>query len=526
MRTAVSGARPYAGCIVMTTCRWRNCSARTRASGRSMPSDSPLTPTLRINVDTDCSLARSNTSDAVRAQTVVSQPVAPARPVWQEGMALSPQHFQAQRRWLEDEVTRALDAVIPFAWGVSGVELDADALRGGTLSLTHARGRFPDGTSLQTPDPDPLPAPAALGERFSPARESHLVHLALAPWHTDSPNVIGAGAARTAAVRFVREERTLVDETTGGDALAVAVASKNVRLLLDEEVRADDITLPLARIRRDTGGHFVIDRDYIPPCIQYGASPRLSALLRRTVTMLEAKSNALASAITGTSAPAAQAYVGNEVAIRWLLHAIRSAEAPLRHLLTNRAAHPERLWLELSRLAGALCTFSLTVQARDLPVYTHHDLEGCFGALEQHLRAHLDAVVAARAVVIRLAQTAPTLQTGVITDDRCFEPGAQWFVGVRTRLGPLQTAAQFPQLAKVCASKFVLELVRRAFAGLPVEYVPTPPTAIAPRAEMSYFAITLDGPCAQALHQSHEVGVYVPDSLPDTVIEIAVLVPE
>jgi type VI secretion system protein ImpJ len=441
-------------------------------------------------------------------------------------MALAPQHFQAQRRWLEDETRRAIDAVIPFAWGLAGVELDTDALRGGTLSLIHARGRFPDGTPLQVPDPDPLPAASQLVARFSPTRESHLVHVALAPWQHDAPNVAAAAASPSPTVRFRRDERTLTDETTGADALAVAIATKHLRLLLDDELGPGDITLPLARIRRDAGGHFIVDRDYIPPCLQYGASPRLVALLQHTVMMLETKSAALSGAIADAGASAGQAYVGNEVAIRWLLHAIRSAEAPLRHLLSNRTAHPERLWVELSRLSGALCTFSLTVQARDLPTYDHEDLERCFGALDYHLRSHLDAVIAARAVVVRLTETEPTLHTATITDARCFEPAARWYVGVRTGLGPLLTATHFPQHAKVCAARFVFELVRRAYAGLLVESVPTPPTGIAPRAEMTYFAITRDGPCAQALLQTREVGVYVPDSLPDAVIEIAVLVPE
>lgn len=446
---------------------------------------------------------------------------APARPVWAEGMALAPHHFQAQRRWLEDETARALDAVVPFAWGLAGAALDAEALRGGTLALVHAHGRFPDGTPLQAPDPDPLPPPAPLAGRVSPTRQSHVVHLALAPWRDGAPNVGDAPAAR-----FRRAERTLADETTGGDALPVAVALKNLRLVLDEELADGDVALPVARIARDAGGHFVVDADYVPPCVQFGASARLVDFARRTVAMLEAKSAALAASIAGTGAPAAQAYVGNEVAIRWLLHAVRSAEAPLRHLLATRTAHPEKLFLECARLAGALCTFSLTTQARDLPAYAHEDLEGCFGALERHLRTHLDAVVAARAVVVRLAETQPTLHSAAIADARCFEPGARWFLGVRTSLGALETAARVPAHAKACAAKFVLELVRRAFAGLALEHVPAPPAAIAPRAELTYFAITLDGPCAQALRQSREFGVYVPDTLPDALLEVAVLVPE
>ena len=53
-----------------------------------------------------------------------------------------------------------------------------------------------------------------------------------------------------------------------------------------------------------------------------------------------------------------------------------------------------------------------------------------------------------------------------------------------------------------------------------VEIIP----ALAPRADRAYFAITLSGPCAQALRDSHEFGVYVPDALPDAELELAVLV--
>ena len=102
----------------------------------------------------------------------MSRERAPAKPVWQEGMALALQHFQAQRRWLENETRRAIDDVIPFAWGVAGLELDVDALRGGTLSLLHARGRFPDGTALQVPDPDRLPAASPRHGHRLPARWS------------------------------------------------------------------------------------------------------------------------------------------------------------------------------------------------------------------------------------------------------------------------------------------------------------------------------------------------------------------
>jgi type VI secretion system protein ImpJ len=454
-------------------------------------------------------------------------PHLPARVVWQEGMYLAPHHFQAQRRHFEDGVALTLRALVPYGWGIGAAVVDEEALRGGSLALREARGILPDGTPFATPESDELPAPVPLAARFSPTRESHVACLTLPAWRDDGANVGGEAAARWRAVA-----REVVDEVSGADAVSVEFGAKNLRLVLDDEVGPGDVALPIARVRRDGAGHFTVDATFIPPCLRIDASPRLLGVLHNIVGMLEAKGSALAATMGAGGARAAApgaapvAYADNEVASRWLLHAVRSAEAPLRHLLATRGVHPERLWDALSRLAGALCTFSLTAQARDLPTYLHDDLAGCFGALERHVREHLNVVVASRAVVMPLARSTDTLHVAPITDPRCMQPGARWYLAVRSSIGAAETAARVPVLVKACASKFVLELVRRAFPGLPLEHLPAPPPALAPRADRTYFAITLAGPCAQALQDGREFGVYVPDGIPDASLELAVLVGE
>jgi type VI secretion system protein ImpJ len=254
----------------------------------------------------------------------------------------------------------------------------------------------------------------------------------------------------------------------------------------------------------------------------------LLALLRSVIEMVDAKGAALSASLGprgGARDASPVAYVGNELATRWLLHAVRSAEAPLRHMLATRRAHPERLWVELSRLSGALCTFSLTTQSRDLPLYTHDDLGSCFAALERHLSSHLDVVVAAKAVVIPLPRGDDTLFGGSIADPRCFDPAARWFLGVRCALPMHETIVAVPQLSKVCARRFVLELARRAVPGFALEHVPSPPAGVAPRAELTYFEIRREGPCETALTTTRDLGVYLPDSFGESAVELAVLVP-
>lgn len=480
--------------------------------------------------------ALKRSARVARNSTVMRLPPRPpARVVWEEGMFLAPQHFQAQRRHFEDGLAASVDVLFPFAYGVTAARLDGDALANGTLAVDQARGILPDGTPFLVPEADRITAGSALAERFSPTRETHVVHLALPVWRSDAANVAddtnGNGPLVHDARRYAAVVRDVVDETGGQDAAPIRFAAKNLRIVLDEELTDGDVSLPIARIRRDGAGRFVADPDFVPPTLQIAASDRLMSLLRGIVGMLEAKGAALAATLAAASAPTTgAAYAGNELATRWLLHAVRSAEAPLRHLLSTRRAHPERLWLELTRLAGALCTFSLSTQPRDLPSYDHDDLGACFAAIERHLRAHLDVVIAARAIVVPFRQTQDVLWSAPITDPRAFEPGARWFIGARSSAGMAETLARVPQITKVCAAMYVLELVRRAYPGFPIDHVPAPPPGLAPRSDLAYFELRLEGGCAAALTKSRELGtpelgIYVPDGLPDPYFELAVLAP-
>ena len=453
----------------------------------------------------------------------------PRRVVWEDGMHLTPQHFQAQSRYQEDQATRTVDLLFPFAYGLSAVALDADAMRNGTLALVHARGVLTDGTVFHVPDADPSPAPAELSSRFSPTRDTHIVHLALPRWREDSANVRADDAGVSAPTRYRSVEQILTDEATGTDPLPVRFAARNLQFMLDEELTDDLVSMPIARVRRDGRGQFQLDSDYVPPTLHVGASDQLMELLRRTVGLLEAKGRALEATLhqaPSGAAGGAAAYVGNELATRWLLHAVRSADAPLRHLLLTRRAHPERLYLELSRLAGALCTFAMGSHPRDLPPYDHDDLTTCFEAIERELRAHLDIVISARAIIIPLVRTGDVLHVAPIGDPRCFEAGARWFLGVRADLGAADLIDRVQRLTKTCASKFVPELVRRAYNGLPTEHIPAPPAGLAPKPDLTYFELTMSGPCAISLAEAREVGVYVPEALPGAYVEVAILVPQ
>jgi type VI secretion system protein ImpJ len=289
-------------------------------------------------------------------------------------------------------------------------------------------------------------------------------------------------------------------------------------LMLDDESSGDVVTLPLARIKRDGAGHFVLDPDFIPPCLSIDASRRLMEMLQRLIEILAEKS----ATLTQPEGTESGGFSQQEVAKFWLLHAVNSSLTPLRHLYYAKRGHPEELYMALAGLAGALCTFGLESDPRRLPLYSHDHLTECFTALDEHIRAHLDTIIPANAVSIPLTAEADYFYMGTVADRRCFGR-SRWIFGIEAAMGEADLIFKAPQLVKICSRPFISKLVQKALPGLTLMHLPAPPPAISPRIEMQYFAVNKAGPCWDHISTTHDVGIYVPGELANARIELSVI---
>jgi len=440
-----------------------------------------------------------------------------SRVVWSEGMYLGPHHFQVQSRYFEDSIQFAMSSLWFASYGLCGVELDREALHNGTVSLLHARGVFPDGLPFNMPESDPLPEPRAVADLFPPTRDGIVAMLAIPPRKPNGYNcALEAGGADS---RFVAESRVLHDENSGTDERPVRVGRKNLRLLMDTEPAGDLSTLPVARVVRDGSGHFVFDANFVPPALQIGASARLLLMVQRLIEILDEKSSSITRNAAGGGAAE---FSTREIANFWLLHSINSALSPLRHLLMAKRGHPEELFAELSRLAGALCTFALDSHPRELPLYDHEHLGDCFEALDRHIRKHLETIIPTNCISIPLSPAGDYYWEGEITDQRCLGR-SRWVFAVRAGMSEPDLMTKTPQLIKVCTPPFVRELVRRALPGLALTHLPVPPPAIRTRLETQYFGLSRSGPCWDHMAQTRQIGVYVPGEFPKPEVEILVV---
>jgi type VI secretion system protein ImpJ len=458
-----------------------------------------------------------------------------SRVVWSEGMHLAQHHFQAQNAYFEAVAGEALASLFHGPYGLIACEMDVEALLNGTAAVVAARGIMPDGMPFAFPE-EPPPAPLRIADLFSPTQSSHLLLLGLPEAAPGRANTAMNGDDDAAArLRFSVEQRAMPDETTGADERPVPMARKNFRLLLDTEPTGGLVTLPIARVQRGGDGQFVYDAAFVGPTLRLAGSARLRELTARLIEMLESRADTVRAERSAGGAGAE--YAPREIAGFWFLHALNTAIPPLRHALRTGAAHPEQLYLQLARLAGALCTFSLRSSPRDLPAYDHDAPEPCFAALEQHIRQHLDVILPSDAISLVLqpadvgddgalhvpAAGQTSFFAATVPDARCFEPSAQWFLGLRSTAPGADVTGRAASLVKLCSSRYIGKLVERAYPGLGLEHVPVPPAAISPRAGMHYFLVTRTDPCWKWIVEGGEVGLYLPGAIRDPEMELKVV---
>lgn len=442
--------------------------------------------------------------------------------LWTRGTLLTPQHLQAQDRFLEDWVGFQLAALTFFPWGFARLGVDAEALEAGTVALTDAAGLFPDGLPFDLPGAGPLPPPRALKEAWRHDDARLDLYLAVPDHRPGGQNVSLQGG--DGGVRYSAEVALRRDENTGLAERPIQLARANVRLLAQGEALAGHQVLRAARVVRTPAGTFQLDPRFVPPLLDLGASAYLTAVARRLVELLSARSHALSATRRQRTRGLAD-FGGADAAHFWLLYAVNTHLPRFRHLLEVRRGHPGELWSAMLELAGALTTFSPSVHPRDLPAYDHGDPSECFARLDELLRGLLEAAVPEHAVTLPLRPAGPMVYATAVEEDR-FLAAPELYLGIRAEMRLDELLRRAPQLLKVSSADRIDRLIQRALAGIALRHAAAPPPTLPARVGWTYFQLERAGEDWEAVRRARHLAVYAPSEFPSPEMDLVVLLPQ
>lgn len=441
--------------------------------------------------------------------------------IWTKGTFLSPQHLQLQDRFLENLLQFQLENLSFRPWGFSSVQISQEALAAGSLGISTAGGIFPDGLLFEIPASDAAPPPKLLADCFEPDQDTLDIHLAVPQYQERGLNV--ASTARDGGARYRAEIELFRDENTGLSEKPVQIARKNLRLLVGGEARDGYSTLRVARVKRTPAGALQLDPRFVPPVLDFRANDYLTSIARRLVEILSARSSSIAGLRRQKNQTLAD-FTSADIANFWLLYTIDTAFPEFRHLFETRGGHPETLFAAMLSLAGALTTFSTAIHPRDLPLYDHADLGPCFTDLDEKLRTLLETVVPSNFVSLPLKLVQPSIYATSIDNDK-YLVNTKMYLAVSAESSHAEIAGKAPHLVKVCSASHIEHLVRQALPGVPLTYVPAPPSAIPVKLNFQYFSLSQSGVAWEAIQRARNLAAYVPGEFPNPELELIILLP-
>ncbi len=447
-----------------------------------------------------------------------AQPMRIDKPLWHEGLILTPQHFQQQDRWAGFAMQQFATAALAEPWGTLGVEVDEEALATGRLKLTRLKLRFPDGTPVDSTVADVVPPARDLTQGVSADLQSVVVLAALALPDVNDSNCRFDETTLARPRRAYREFVKVTDLNGTGES-EIAAERHAVRLVFDFESHADDTVCPIVRLTRATSGQFEVDHRFVPPCLTLASHPLHVERVNRLVGILQAKSLELGARRSERIEQVAE-YGVADVQLFWLLHCIHSAWPQLRLYATHPSRSPEQLYVTLAQLASALTTFSTQAQLADIPAYDHARADEVFAILESKIRDLLDAIIPSRVISIGLTRKSPTTWTGRFLDERIVEGVADWYLSVNATMPVFELAEQFPRLCKIGAPDDVEHIINSALLGIPLHAVQRVPAAIPVRLDNQYFALDSASAAHAKMLAARACQIYLPASVPDVSLEL------
>lgn len=433
--------------------------------------------------------------------------------IWSEGLFLQPHHFQQSDRYAESQLSGLSSRMGPYVWGLSELEIDQESLKFGKFAVTSCSGLTRDGAVFRVPQAEQHP-PAL---EVPGGTKDTVVFLTVPARRHGAPEVDMTGAEKS-ATRF-RPSELEVTDTMGKDRRPVTLGIGTLRLqfALESDDMADQIAIPIARIievRADK--EIILDRSFIPSCLDLRVSTSLSGYMRELEGLLSHRMTAL----SGRLSEGGPAKGAAEISDFLLLITVNKWLPVIRHILSIENAHPAAVFERCVSLAGELSTFMAeNKNPPEFAPYQHDDLTNTFAPVVRVLRQYLSAVLEQSAVAIPLEARKYGISVGIIADRKLIT-SAGFVVAVSAEIPEETVRRHFASQAKVGPVEGIRQLVNSALPGIGLRPLPVAPRQIPYHSGMVYFELEKDSDFWQKMTTSGGIAFHVSGDFPGLQMEL------
>ncbi|MCK4894652.1 MAG: type VI secretion system baseplate subunit TssK [Calditrichia bacterium] len=431
--------------------------------------------------------------------------------VWYEGMTLDPHHFQQWDRFYEFQLNNWFHAFLPFGWGLSEISIEKEALLNGQFQVSKLVGIMQDGLHFNMPKDDALPSSRSFSEHFPATQELLSVFLSIPAENPGGKNCQLDETTTEVNFRFQLENIMVNDENTGSDQRQIGVGRKNYQILFGAESIEGMSSLKICEIMRSPQGEFILNDDFVPPCLSIQSSENLMTALRRLLELLNARSSALRGRRRQTADGQLDVTL-NDLIMYWHLSSINSFIPLLNQFLSVGRFHPLHVYDALLSLTGLLSSYSTDegILPGDLPVYDHGNLGPIFIGIERKIRRLLGDVVPQKNYIqIKLEKQSKNLYNSKIEEASLLKE-ANFFLVCSGDILEKKPVDELPMKLRIAAPEMINEVLSTATRALKITFSSHPPAGVPSKPGVHYFKFDKQGPFWLAIEKSQAMVIYIP----------------
>lgn len=433
--------------------------------------------------------------------------------IWNEGLFLQPHHFQQSDRYAEALVGGLARRAGPYLWGLSEVEIDDEQLRFGKFAIKSASGLTPDGAVFRVPQAEDHPPALEVPETIKDC----VVYLTVPSRRQGAIEVDMTGAEQSAA-RF-RPGEVEITDTMGADKrpVTLGVAKLRLQFALQVDDLEDRLLIPIARIIEvKSDKEVVLDKGFIPSCVDIRAAQPLSDFVRELEGLLAHRMSALSGRLSEGGATKGAAEISDFL----LLMVINRWLPAIRHMTAIENVHPCDAYERCVSMAGELSTFMTNEKhPPEFPLYQHDNLSNTFQPVIRTLRQYLSSVLEQTAISIPLDPRKYGVHVGVIADRKLIG-AAQFVLAVNADVPAEGVRRHFASQAKVGPVEEIRQLVNSALPGIGLTPLPVAPRQIPYHAGVVYFELDAASPYWGKMTTSGGIALHISGEFPGLAMEL------
>ncbi|WP_133405420.1 type VI secretion system baseplate subunit TssK [Parashewanella tropica] len=431
--------------------------------------------------------------------------------VWSEGMFLSPQHFQQQDRYHEYFTRQLIEQNNACFYGLTALHIDNSLLTIGKVSITHAKGIFPDGTPFEILESLTIEIPSSTTNK--------LVYLALPLTRTGAVNV-----GKSTRFRFSPFEYATFDTTREhSDSVQLELGKLNIVLKLEGDDLQDYIVLSVAKVMEfRSEGEVILSKEFVPNCLYYNVSHYLTNGITDLAAHMQYRATTIATRLqTEESSKSYQAllrdYLWLQALCTWLPKFRHDAE------MSNAATY--QLYLDCISLYGQMCGLENRVP-KTLRQWNQSELYSVFVDLFSEIKTLLSEIKLDNVTSLKWDESlfaSRRLLRTVIPDRNLFKQG-RFILVVTSSIGSVRLNEEFPKSAKLAGNSTIVNLVRSAIQGVGLLNLPYAPSELKSKVDASYFEVDVQSELwKQLVDKEDPIALHIDERIEDVCVEFHVI---